>query len=104
MLIALSLADAVTALGCTSVMASRVAKAVAVATTEKFDAAILDMNLAGEPGYPIAEALSRRGIPFIISTGYGAEYIVADYRDRPRLPKPYLPEQLAAALLKALAL
>jgi CheY-like chemotaxis protein len=104
MLIALSLTDIVTALGCTSVMVSRVAKAVAIAATQKFDAAILDMNLAGEPGYPVAEALSRYGIPFIISSGYGTEYIVGDHRDRPRLPKPYLPEQVEAALLKVLAI
>jgi CheY-like chemotaxis protein len=104
MLIALSLADMVAALGCTSVMASRVTKAVQLATTQAFDVAILDMNLAGEPGYPIAEALNRRGIPFIIATGYGAEGLKADYRDRPMLPKPYLPEHVETALLKALGL
>ena len=102
MIIALALADMVAELGCTSVMASRVAKAVPLVTTQTFDAAILDMNLAGEAGYPIAEALDSRGIPFIIATGYGAEGIEAEYRDRPMLPKPYLPEHVEAALLKAL--
>ena len=102
MLIALALADMVTALGCTSALVSRVGKGVALATTGMFDAAILDMNLAGEPGYPIAEALERRGIPFVITTGYGAEGIEADYRGRPMLPKPYLPEHVEAVLLKAL--
>ncbi len=102
MLIALALADMVTALGCTSALVSRVGKGVAVATTGTFDAAILDMNLAGEPGYPIAKVLAQRGIPFVIATGYGAEGIEADYRDRPMLPKPYLPEHVEAALLKAL--
>jgi CheY-like chemotaxis protein len=102
MIIALALADMVSTLGCTYEMAGRVGKAVALATTQTFDAAILDMNLAGEVGYPIAEALSRREIPFIIATGYGAEGIEADYRNRPMLPKPYLPEQVEAALLKVL--
>lgn len=102
MIIALALADMVAALGCTYEMAGRVGKAVALATTQTFDAAILDMNLAGEVGYPIADALSRRDIPFVIATGYGADGIQADYRDRPLLPKPYLPEQVEAALLRVL--
>jgi CheY-like chemotaxis protein len=102
MIIALALADMVSALGCTYEMAGRVGKAVALATTGTFDAAILDMNLAGEVGYPIADALNRRDIPFVIATGYGAEGIEADYRDRPLLSKPYLPEQVEAALLRVL--
>jgi DNA-binding response OmpR family regulator len=100
MLIAFSLADMLTALGCTSMTAGRVAKAVLLAASERFDAAILDMNLAGEPGYPIADALSSRGVPFIIATGYGLEGIAANYQYRPILPKPYLPQQIEAALLK----
>jgi len=104
MLTALSLADIVAALGGTSLMVSRVPKAVAAAETQKFDAAILDLNLAGHASYPVAEALCRYGIPFIISSGYSAEFIDAAYRDRPQLPKPYLPEHVEAALLKVLAL
>ena len=103
MLIALCLADMLTALGCTSMTAARVAKAVPLATNERFDAAIVDMNLAGEPGHPVAEALSRRGVPFVIATGYGIEGITPDHRYRPILPKPYLPEQVEAALLKLLS-
>jgi ActR/RegA family two-component response regulator len=49
MLIALNLIDAVTSLGFTSAAASRVAKALDLVATQSFDAAILDMNLAGEP-------------------------------------------------------
>jgi DNA-binding response OmpR family regulator len=102
MLIALCLRDIVAALGCTSIMASRVARSVALAKTEQFDAAILDLNLAGEVAYPVADVLSRRGIPYIIATGYGVESIDADYRDRPRLPKPYPSDLVVAALRKVL--
>jgi len=104
MLIALALADMVTDLGCTSVLAARIGKAIALVAAQAFDAAILDMNLGGEAGYPIAEALAQRGIPFVIATGYGAEGIESDYRDRPMLPKPYLAVHVEAALLKALKL
>jgi CheY-like chemotaxis protein len=102
MLIALALADMVSALGCTHVLVARYGKALALATTEAFDAAILDMNLHGEAGYPIAEALNRRGIPFVIATGYGLDGIEPAFRDRPMLPKPYLAEHVEAALQKAL--
>jgi CheY-like chemotaxis protein len=104
MLIALALADMVTALGCTSVLAARVGKAVALAMTQPFDGAILDMNLAGEAGYPIADELAKRDIPFVIATGYDAEGIEAGYRDRPMLPKPYFAAQVEAVLLKVLKL
>jgi CheY-like chemotaxis protein len=104
MLIAFALADIVAALGCTSVLAARIGKAITLVTSQPFDAAILDMNLGGEAGYPIADALAQRGIPFVIATGYGAEGIEADYRDRPMLSKPYLAAQVEAALLTALKL
>src|SRR3546814_4989964 len=35
------------------------------------DVAILDINLAGEAVYPVADALAERGIPFLFATGYG---------------------------------
>ena len=103
MLIALTLCDVVASFGCTTAAASRAARAVSLATTGKFDAAIVDMNLAGESGNPVAEALARRGIPFVIATGYGTDGVAPDYRDRPLLIKPYLAEQVEAALLKVLA-
>jgi CheY-like chemotaxis protein len=39
------------------------------------DAAILDINLAGEPVYALAEELERRGVPMMFLTGYAAENI-----------------------------
>lgn len=40
--------------------------------SEKFCAAILDVNLAGEESYPIAGMLRAQGVPFAFVTGYGA--------------------------------
>ncbi|MFM9863301.1 MAG: response regulator [Micropepsaceae bacterium] len=103
MLIALSLADAVLALDATPVVASRVAKAVAFAVSEPFDAAIVDMNLAGEPADAVLDALSARDIPIVITTGYGVKAITEKYRGLPLLAKPYTAEQIEAALLNLLA-
>jgi CheY-like chemotaxis protein len=41
------------------------------------DAALLDVNLAGESVWPVADALAARGVPFAFTTGYG-------YLDEPR--------------------
>jgi DNA-binding NtrC family response regulator len=103
MLIALGLIDIVSALGASWVSVSRVAKAVALIATESFDACILDMNLAGTPADDVADALSARDIPFIITTGYAVDGIAEKYRGLPRLPKPYLPEHVESALLSVLA-
>jgi CheY-like chemotaxis protein len=40
---------------------------------EEVDGAILDMNLRGRSVEPVAEALAKRGIPFVFASGYGAD-------------------------------
>lgn len=104
MIIALGLMDIVTELGASWVAAARVDKAMALATTEPFDAAILDMNLAGQSGCAVADVLDTRSIPFVIASGYDIVGIAQVHRHRPRLSKPYTAEQVEAALLSLLAL
>lgn len=65
---------------------------------ESFDAAILDVNLAGTPSYDIADALDGKGVPFVFSTGYGARGLRADLKDRPVLQKPFQLHELKRAL------
>ncbi len=103
MLIALALVDVVSALDASSVVASRAAKALALVASEPFDAAIVDMNLAGEPADGVLDALSARYIPFIITTGYSAQAIAEKYRSFPLLHKPYMSEEVEAALQRVLA-
>lgn len=77
---------------------ARLAQGVAAAETESVDLAILDVNVAGDPIYPIAEILARRGIPFVFSTGYGAGGIESSWRDRPVLQKPFSQSDLEQVL------
>jgi CheY-like chemotaxis protein len=35
------------------------------------DAALLDVDVNGEPVFPLAERLARQGVPFAFATGYG---------------------------------
>jgi len=65
----------------------RLAEAVDAADRERCDAAVLDVNLAGERIYPVADILSRRNIPFVFVTGYGV--LPGEYANRPRLCKPF---------------
>jgi CheY-like chemotaxis protein len=104
MIVALDLSDVIERLGCTSAVAGRVGKAVELAVSQRYDVAILDLNLAGEPVYPVADELRRRETPFVIASGYGADGIKAAYRDGPLLTKPYSTREVEAALLRALGL
>ncbi len=103
MLVALMLQDMLSDLGFRTVMAARVGKAAKIAATADVDCAILDINLDGEPSYPVAEALRRRGVPIVFSTGYGKANLSADYWDCPILSKPYSEQELELVLTKALA-
>ena len=60
--------------------------------------AVLDINLAGQWSYPVAEALSRRNVPFVFVTGYGANAMPAEFADRPRVHKPFKMNELLAVL------
>ncbi|WP_343039140.1 response regulator [Propylenella binzhouense] len=55
------------------------------------DAAILDVDLAGERVTPVAEVLRRMSIPFILASGYGSADLAADgvLRDAINVGKPF---------------
>ena len=100
-LIALMLEDMVEGMGCAVTgLAPRVSLGVAMAETGHFDAAILDVNVAGENVEPVAERLAAKGVPFIFATGYGEAGVPLRYRDRPVVAKPFRSEQLEAAIQK----
>ncbi|HEY2895205.1 MAG TPA: response regulator [Pirellulales bacterium] len=73
---------------------------VDLARDGKFDLAIIDVNLDGQPSYPIAEILRRRGIPFIFATGYGAKGLDAEFVGTPTLAKPFASADLEKLLLR----
>lgn len=63
------------------------------------DAAILDVNLRGEPVYPVAETLQRHGVPFVFVTGYDRLALPDDYADIARHEKPIDVEKVSRALI-----
>ena len=64
-------------------------RAMISAKIEKFDFALLDVNLRGTMVYPVAEALNLRGIPFALMTGQDAESLPHPYGGLPSIQKPY---------------
>ncbi|MBX6742189.1 MAG: response regulator [Acetobacteraceae bacterium] len=78
--------------------AATVAEALALLEREAPEAAVLDLNLAGETSTPVADALAARGVPFVVATGYGAEGLPPGHAAVPVLAKPYDPDELTAAL------
>jgi CheY-like chemotaxis protein len=55
----------------------------------RIDGAFLDVNLRGESAYPVADALTKRKVPFIFITGYAAQGIDARYGAALTLAKPF---------------
>jgi CheY-like chemotaxis protein len=101
--ISLLLEDMLLDFGCEVVgPAARLGAALELMQGETLDMAILDVNVAGEPIYPVAAALVERKIPFVFSTGYGSAGIKDLYRDRPVLQKPFAQHDLRQKLLQAL--
>lgn len=98
MFVAMMLEDRLKDAGYRVLMAPRVAKGVELAETETIDIGLLDINMAGEDSFPVAEKLRSRHIPFLFSSGYGDEGLPEAWRGEKVLQKPYDTKAVIAAL------
>lgn len=105
MMIAMLVEDMLAELGCSVVgPAHALDAALDLARTERgLDAALLDVNLAGQPVFAVADALREKGVPAIFSTGYGDAGLREVDRGAPVLQKPFHAAELARALTELLA-
>jgi CheY-like chemotaxis protein len=78
-------------------------QALALAGNAALDGAILDINLDGQPCFPIDAILSERGIPYIFVTGYANDGLPVKYRGIPRLTKPFDPADLVKVVAREFA-
>jgi CheY-like chemotaxis protein len=62
------------------------------------DFAVVDANLAGSSTAPVAAALKRRSIPFVVVSGYSRRELLLPLQDAPFVPKPINDAALLAAL------
>ena len=99
MLVSMLLEDMLADFGCSVVgPAPSIAEAMPLATGADIDAAVLDLNLGGQPIFPVADALKARGVPFVFASGYGNAGLSEAHRGAPMLQKPFRQADLEKAL------
>ena len=69
---------------------------------EELDGAIVDINIRGGKAFPLLKILDNRAVPFLLTSGYADWSMPAEWRDRPRLTKPYTASALRQSLLDLL--
>ena len=99
-LIALDLRDQLERCGCTVAgPVGRLRQALDIAQHETLDGAVLDVNLAGEPSFPVAATLDARNIPYVFLTGYDDDgAFPPEYRNVVRISKPFRSSDIAPML------
>jgi len=103
-LVAILIEDMLVAAGClVAGPIPRLSEALDAVDRGTFDAAVLDVNLGGDRVHPVADALSRRNVPFVFVTGYGAGVLPGEYAERPRLCKPFKMADLLGTLSSVVA-
>ena len=63
-----------------------------------FDVAVLDVDLNGQSGVPIGQALADRDIPFVLTIGGDEAALAPRGLNAPVVRKPYTLDQIAAAI------
>ena len=97
-LIGMMLADMFDALGLPEpAQAASRDEALAIIATESLGGALVDINLGDEKGWPVADALAARGIPFAFTSG-GGDVIPAPHANRRLVTKPFRLSEIEAAL------
>jgi CheY-like chemotaxis protein len=99
MMVSMLIEDMLTDLGCTIIgPASRLDEALALARETELDCAVLDVNLGGQPIFPLADLLREKGAPFAFATGYGDAGLREVDKGAPVLQKPFREADLARVL------
>jgi CheY-like chemotaxis protein len=99
MMVAMLIEDMLTDLGCIVVgPAARLDEAIALANGVEIDCAVLDVNLGGQPIFPLADILRASGKPFAFATGYGDAGLREADRGAPVMQKPFREGDLARVL------
>ena len=75
---------------------SSAAQALQALADEQFDGVLLDVQLQDGSSIEVAKTLEQRGIPFVVVTGYGRDWLDPPLRTAPYLAKPYRASRLMA--------
>lgn len=77
---------------------SSVDGAMQAVSSEKIDAALLDIDLQGAMTFEVADLLQERGVPYVFWTGFDHAALPEQYRERPFLAKPLTRSGIKRAL------
>ena len=98
-LVALDLEDMLIRLGVDSpAVVGSIERALEMLEAERFDLAILDLNIRGEVSLPVADCARNKGVPIIFATGYELEDEMLERYDARRVGKPYSRAHISAAI------
>lgn len=101
-LVALALVDDLEDAGAVVVgPAATVEGALGLIETHEIDVALLDIQLQSMMCFPVAEALTGKGVPFLFTTGFDAGVLPEEYAHVPKCEKP-VSFQIVLAMLAAL--
>ena len=99
MMVSMLIEDMLSDLGCVVIgPAARLDEAIALAESTQIDCAVLDVNLGGQPIFPLADILRAKGAPFAFATGYGDAGLRDVDKGSPVLQKPFRESGLARIL------
>jgi DNA-binding NarL/FixJ family response regulator len=84
--------------------ATRIGEAFDLLYAEEVDAALLDVNVAGERSFAIADILATKRIPFAFVTGFDAASTLPEHlRSAPVVSKPFETHQIEAVIAQLAA-
>ncbi|WP_216361233.1 response regulator [Caulobacter mirabilis] len=99
MLVSMLVEDMLADFGCAVVgPAPDFDRALDLANSADIDAALLDVNVAGQAVFPVADALKARGVPYAFASGYGQAGLSEEHQDAPVLQKPFRQADLERTL------
>ena len=102
-IVAMLAEDLLDSIGCVVAgAAATIVEALHAIQTLTFDVALIDINLDGEDGLIVANALKAQRMPYIITSGYDAGGIAPGHPDAPILSKPYAIAALEAAICRSI--
>lgn len=79
-------------------IAGKLGKALELVESGACDAAVVDANLAGISTSSVASALTLRGLPFVVLSGYSRDQLLGDFSGAPFIQKPYRTAELIDTL------
>ena len=96
-LVSMELESELAAAGCKVVgPAATLDEAKTLVEDANYDAALLDVNLRGQPVDKLAAFLTKKNCPFAFVTGYGRDALPSGFRGAVVLGKPFSADQLLA--------